>query len=208
MVNRTCCCILSLDWIRNLVSTCGLFLIRRQSRITTETELTFYWFMKKYIILTTTHCQHADERKLVRSLAYSGIRVNLAPVPTALLSVLQQAAYYRVGVLVDLACKNSRDALVKVSCRYTGIWALKTLILFISEGNVRIKFRRKYPDSPVPTASCVSKLVKKWRATGSVSRNLFMRSILQSADCWRKTTLQHIRLMQPWLQFGKCLKTE
>jgi hypothetical protein len=30
------------------------------------------------------------------------------------------------------------------------------------------KFRRKYPDSPVPTASCVSKLVKKWRATGSV----------------------------------------
>jgi hypothetical protein len=37
------------------------------------------------------------------------------------------------------------------------------------------KFRRKYPDSPVPTASCVSKLVKKWRATGSVSHNLFMR---------------------------------
>jgi hypothetical protein len=37
------------------------------------------------------------------------------------------------------------------------------------------KFRRKYPDSPVPTASCVSKLMKKWRATGSVSRNLFMR---------------------------------
>jgi hypothetical protein len=36
-------------------------------------------------------------------------------------------------------------------------------------------FRRKYPDSPVPTASCASKLVKKWRATGSVSRNLFMR---------------------------------
>jgi hypothetical protein len=37
------------------------------------------------------------------------------------------------------------------------------------------KFRRKYPDSPVPTALCVSKLVKKWRAMGSVSRNLFMR---------------------------------
>jgi hypothetical protein len=30
------------------------------------------------------------------------------------------------------------------------------------------KFRRKYPNSPVPTKSCVSKLVKKWRATGSV----------------------------------------
>jgi S-adenosylmethionine synthetase len=30
------------------------------------------------------------------------------------------------------------------------------------------KFRREYPDSPVPTQSRVSKLVKKWRATGSV----------------------------------------
>jgi hypothetical protein len=30
------------------------------------------------------------------------------------------------------------------------------------------KFHRKYRDSPVPTASCVSKLVKKWQATGSV----------------------------------------
>jgi hypothetical protein len=30
------------------------------------------------------------------------------------------------------------------------------------------KFRCKYPDSPVPTKSCVSKLVKKWWATGSV----------------------------------------
>jgi hypothetical protein len=37
------------------------------------------------------------------------------------------------------------------------------------------KFRRKYPDSPHPTASCVSKLVKKWQATGSVSHNLFIR---------------------------------
>jgi hypothetical protein len=36
-------------------------------------------------------------------------------------------------------------------------------------------FRHKYPDSPVPTASCVSKLGKKWRATGSVLRNLFMQ---------------------------------
>jgi hypothetical protein len=36
------------------------------------------------------------------------------------------------------------------------------------------KFRRKYPDSPVLTASYVSKLVEKWRATGSVSHNLFM----------------------------------
>jgi hypothetical protein len=31
-----------------------------------------------------------------------------------------------------------------------------------------LKFCRKYPDSPVPTKSCVSKLVKKLRATGSV----------------------------------------
>jgi hypothetical protein len=30
------------------------------------------------------------------------------------------------------------------------------------------KFRCEYPDSPVPTKSCVSKLVKNWRATGSV----------------------------------------
>jgi hypothetical protein len=30
------------------------------------------------------------------------------------------------------------------------------------------KFCRKYPDSPVPTKSCVSKLVKNWQATGSV----------------------------------------
>jgi hypothetical protein len=37
------------------------------------------------------------------------------------------------------------------------------------------KFRRKYPDSSVPTPSCVSKLVKKWWATGLVSHNLFMR---------------------------------
>jgi hypothetical protein len=37
------------------------------------------------------------------------------------------------------------------------------------------KFRRKYSDLPVPTASCESKLVKKWRATGSVLHNLFMQ---------------------------------
>jgi hypothetical protein len=29
------------------------------------------------------------------------------------------------------------------------------------------KFRRKYPDSPVPTTSCVLN-VKKWQAKGSV----------------------------------------
>jgi hypothetical protein len=71
------------------------------------------------------------------------------------------------------------------------------------------KFRRKYPDSPVPTVSCVSKLVKKWRATGSVSRNLFMRCDLffnqltaeeGKRGIFSKRTLQHIRLMQPWPQ--------
>jgi hypothetical protein len=31
------------------------------------------------------------------------------------------------------------------------------------------KFRRKYSDTPVPTASYVSKLVKKWRATSSAT---------------------------------------
>jgi hypothetical protein len=30
------------------------------------------------------------------------------------------------------------------------------------------KFRRKYPDYPVPTPLCVSKLVKKWWASLSV----------------------------------------
>jgi hypothetical protein len=30
------------------------------------------------------------------------------------------------------------------------------------------KFRRKYADSPFPTELCISKLVKKWRAKGSV----------------------------------------
>jgi hypothetical protein len=30
------------------------------------------------------------------------------------------------------------------------------------------KFHRIYPDSPVPTKSCVSKLVKKWWSIGSV----------------------------------------
>jgi hypothetical protein len=35
-----------------------------------------------------------------------------------------------------------------------------------------------------------------------------------TADCWRKTgwgfsaRQQHIRLLQPWSQYGKCLKTE
>jgi hypothetical protein len=61
--------------------------------------------------------------------------VNLAAVPTALLSVLQQDIYYRVGVIVDLGCRNSRDALVKVSYRYTDMWALKTRLLSMSEGN-------------------------------------------------------------------------
>jgi hypothetical protein len=42
------------------------------------------------------------------------------------------------------------------------------------------KFYRKYPDSSVTTTSCVSKLVKKWRATGSVCD------------------------MQPWSLYGKC----
>jgi hypothetical protein len=46
------------------------------------------------------------------------------------------------------------------------------------------KFRRKYPDLPVRTVSCVSKRVKKWRATGSVCD------------------------VQPWSLYGKCLKTE
>jgi hypothetical protein len=46
------------------------------------------------------------------------------------------------------------------------------------------KFRCKYPDLPFPTASCVSKLVKKWQATGSVCD------------------------MQPWSLYGKCFKTE
>jgi hypothetical protein len=32
----------------------------------------------------------------------------------------------------------------------------------------RDRFIRKYPHSPVPTKSCVSKLIKKWRTTGSV----------------------------------------
>jgi hypothetical protein len=29
-----------------------------------------------------------------------------------------------------------------------------------------------------------------------------------SMDIFSKTTLEHIRLMQPWSQYGKCLKTE
>jgi hypothetical protein len=41
--------------------------------------------------------------------------VNLAPEPAVLVSVLEQDIYYKVGVLVDLACSNSRDALEKVS---------------------------------------------------------------------------------------------
>jgi hypothetical protein len=61
--------------------------------------------------------------------------VNLASVPTALLSVLQQDVYHRVGVLVDLACRDSRDALLKVSYRYTDMWVLKTRPLSMSEGN-------------------------------------------------------------------------
>jgi hypothetical protein len=44
--------------------------------------------------------------------------------------------------------------------------------VFIVETFVRKKTYskciRKYPDSPAPTKSCVSKLLKKWRATGSV----------------------------------------
>jgi hypothetical protein len=78
------------------------------------------------------------------------------------------------------------------------------------------KFHRKYPDSPVPTASCVSKLVKKWRATGSVSRNIFMQcdpffNQLNAEDnmgIFSKTTLQHIWLMQPQSQYEKCFRTE
>jgi hypothetical protein len=43
--------------------------------------------------------------------------VNLAPVPTVLVSLLEQDVYYRVGALVDLACNNSRVALESVSYR-------------------------------------------------------------------------------------------
>jgi hypothetical protein len=48
---------------------------------------------------------------------------------------------------------------------------------FASKKNLQqiYPFHRKYPDLPVPTVSCVSKLVKKWRATGSVPHNLFMQ---------------------------------
>jgi hypothetical protein len=61
------------------------------------------------------------------------------------------------------------------------------------------KFRCEYPDSRVPTKLCVSKLVKKWRTTGSVcdikkqskrivltelcSKNLFLQ--LAAANCAR-----------------------
>jgi hypothetical protein len=43
--------------------------------------------------------------------------------------------------------------------------------------NVSASFVLKYRDSPVHTAPCVSKLVKKWRATGSLARNLFIYAI-------------------------------
>jgi hypothetical protein len=52
------------------------------------------------------------------------------------------------------------------------------------------KFRRKYRDSPVPTVSCVSKLVKEGRATGSVSHNLFIYAIRSSNQLTAEET-QH-----------------
>jgi hypothetical protein len=45
------------------------------------------------------------------------------------------------------------------------------------------KFRRKYPESTVPTKTCVSKLVKMWQATGSVWHKDALKE--DSAD-WRK----------------------
>jgi hypothetical protein len=48
------------------------------------------------------------------------------------------------------------------------------------------KFRRKYPDSPVPTASCVSKLVQNWWATGSVCdmKKQLKRIVLNDEKVW------------------------
>jgi hypothetical protein len=45
------------------------------------------------------------------------------------------------------------------------------------------KFRCEYPDSPVPTKSCVSKLVKKWQATGSVWHK---EEVEEDCVDWRK----------------------
>jgi hypothetical protein len=48
------------------------------------------------------------------------------------------------------------------------------------------KFRRKYPDSPVPIASCVLKLVKKWRAKASVCdiKKQSKRIVLTDEKVW------------------------
>jgi hypothetical protein len=56
----------------------------------------------------------------------------------------------------------------------------------IARGKIYIKFVcklcQKYPDSPVPTKSCVNRLVKKWRATGSVcDKKQFKRNVLTEA---------------------------
>jgi hypothetical protein len=48
------------------------------------------------------------------------------------------------------------------------------------------KFCRKYPDLLVPTVSCVSKLVKKWWATGSVcdKKKQSERIVLTDETVW------------------------
>jgi hypothetical protein len=48
------------------------------------------------------------------------------------------------------------------------IFTVETYIRKRTYAKCRERFIRKYPDSPVPTKSCVSKVIKKWRTTGSV----------------------------------------
>jgi hypothetical protein len=48
------------------------------------------------------------------------------------------------------------------------IFIVETYIRKRAYAKCRDRFIRKYPHSPVPTKSCVSKLIKKWRTTGSV----------------------------------------
>ncbi|KDR13916.1 hypothetical protein L798_12123 [Zootermopsis nevadensis] len=76
----------------------------------------FYEF-KSVSLVTASVCWGGYEHSLVRSLSSSGVRVNLVLEPIDLVTVLEQDIYYRVGVLVDLACNNSMDALERASSK-------------------------------------------------------------------------------------------
>ncbi|KAJ9588871.1 hypothetical protein L9F63_017844 [Diploptera punctata] len=66
-------------------------------------------------LVTAFVCWGVYEQYLVRAFESSGIRINFVRDPDVLVDILENDIYYRIGIVVDLACRDSQEALLKAS---------------------------------------------------------------------------------------------